>query len=399
MHMVVGTTVAAVAAYLFQLVGGRVLGPLEFAPVSILWTVLFLIYTILFLPVEQLTIRRLAVARGDAEVLRPALLPIGALGVASTAGVVAFAALTVDAFFAGRLLFITQAGLMVFGYFLFAVAKGFLAGRRRFREYGLATGAESVLRLAVAAAVLPFFTSGTGLAWAMVLAPFGVLWWRPFSPHGGDEVGEVPDEALGRSLAGHVSANAVSQTLLAGGPLLVGALHGTPEAVSIFFVTFTLFRGPITMTYSLVARVLPRFALLARGRADELRTWSVRLGLGGLALAGLGGVVGFGIGPALVALLFGPSFRPAPLLAALAATGVVAATFSSFLNQTLVARAATGRLAAAWLAALVVAGLAVALAAGPPEIRVAWGFAAGQLAALVTVMVAAAWGEKAPAPA
>ncbi len=397
--MVVGTTLAALAAYLFQLIGGRVLGPVRFAPISILWTVLFLVLTVLLLPIEQFTIRRLALAQGWAGSLRSAAPAMAAVAVGSVTGVLAFALLTRESFFAGTSLYAFQAGLMIFGYVIFALGRGYLAGRRRFREYGWATAAEGVIRLAVAGIVLALFATGPSLAWSMVVAPFVVLWWRPFRPPnedrrpaaGEEPLAEPPEEArAGRFLAGHVAANAASQTILAGGPLLVGALGGSPAAVSIFFVTFTLFRGPLSMTYSLVARVLPSFtALVARGEGTTLRRWSLRLGLGGLALSVLAGVVGWWMGPALVALFFGPGFRPSPSLAAMAASGAVAAMVSSFLNQVLIARAETARMAAAWSTALLAAGLAVVAASGPAEIQVGWGFAVGNLAALVVVMLMA----------
>ena len=41
-HMIVGTLVAALAAYLFQLIVGRSLGPTVFAPITVLWTIQFL---------------------------------------------------------------------------------------------------------------------------------------------------------------------------------------------------------------------------------------------------------------------------------------------------------------------------------------------------------------------
>jgi O-antigen/teichoic acid export membrane protein len=49
-YMIVGTFVAAVAAYLFQLVVGRSLGPTEFAPVTVLWTIQFLVFTTVSCP-------------------------------------------------------------------------------------------------------------------------------------------------------------------------------------------------------------------------------------------------------------------------------------------------------------------------------------------------------------
>src|SRR3989337_3844215 len=73
-YMIVGTLIAAVAAYLFQLVAGRDLGPTAFAPITVLWTIQFLVFTTVFVPMEQLTIRRLSAAEPEAGPRR--LFPI-----------------------------------------------------------------------------------------------------------------------------------------------------------------------------------------------------------------------------------------------------------------------------------------------------------------------------------
>jgi hypothetical protein len=65
-YMVVGTLVAAIGAYLFQLIAGRVLGPTALAPITVLWTIQFLVFTTVFMPMEQLTIRRLNLVREHA---------------------------------------------------------------------------------------------------------------------------------------------------------------------------------------------------------------------------------------------------------------------------------------------------------------------------------------------
>jgi len=45
------------------------------------------------------------------------------------------------------------AGLMVIGYGVFAFGRGRFGGKRQFRQYGLATAGESMLRLAIAIVV------------------------------------------------------------------------------------------------------------------------------------------------------------------------------------------------------------------------------------------------------
>ena len=61
--MVAGALIGAVGAYLFQVYGGRSLGPDAFAPVSVLWTTFFILATVLLVPVEQYVTREVASGR------------------------------------------------------------------------------------------------------------------------------------------------------------------------------------------------------------------------------------------------------------------------------------------------------------------------------------------------
>jgi O-antigen/teichoic acid export membrane protein len=61
-----GAIIAATAlsVYLFQVIAGRSLGPEGFAPIGILRTVSFLLFSVLYLPVEQYVTRRLILGGG-----------------------------------------------------------------------------------------------------------------------------------------------------------------------------------------------------------------------------------------------------------------------------------------------------------------------------------------------
>ena len=61
--MVAGGLIGAVGAYIFQAYGGRQLGTEAFAPVAQLWTVFFIIATVLLVPVEQYITREVAGGR------------------------------------------------------------------------------------------------------------------------------------------------------------------------------------------------------------------------------------------------------------------------------------------------------------------------------------------------
>ncbi|MCI0545606.1 MAG: hypothetical protein L0Z49_14380, partial [Actinobacteria bacterium] len=60
--MVGGSLIGALGAYLFQWYGARSLDPTELAPISALWTLFFILVTILLVPVEQYVTRE--VTRG-----------------------------------------------------------------------------------------------------------------------------------------------------------------------------------------------------------------------------------------------------------------------------------------------------------------------------------------------
>ncbi len=382
--MVVATALAAAGAYLFQLAGGRVLGAEAFAPVAALWTVQFLLVTILLLPVEQITIRRLRI--GGAESGPPTRLIAVTFGFAA-AGLGVFTALTIDEYFEGQDAFAVLAPLLVGTYASFMLGRGHLAGNLRYRDYGGATLAESLSRLVVAAVVLAVGMGAVALGWAMVVAPLSVFAFRPWRD---PEVATRPMPAAGRFLAGFVAANASAQTILAAGPLVVGALGATPTEFSVFFVTFLLFRAPLTLSYSLMARILPEFtALVAGGSSPRLGLWARRIAAVAVGLGAIAFVVGYFVGPGAVAVLFGDDFRPSPVLAALAASGVILATAALVVQQTLVARGVAGRQAAAWALGLAAAAVVVIAGGGDHLLRTGWAFLAGEGVALAGLVAGA----------
>ncbi|HEX5630619.1 MAG TPA: hypothetical protein VFY15_03095 [Acidimicrobiia bacterium] len=382
--MVLGTVVAALAAYAFQLVAGRALGPEQFAPITVLWTLQFLIFTTVFLPIEQLTIRRLAA--DDPERAPRTLFLVAVL--ASVVVATVFGAVTLDRLLDGRPMYLGVIVVLIAAYGGFAVARGALAGRRRFDSYGWATMAESVVRLAVAAGLIALGAGVTGVAWALVPGALAVYLWRPFHGTAAPDASLAVEES-GAALATFVAANAASQTIVAAGPLVVGALGASAKEVSVFFETFLLFRAPLSVAYSLVARVLPPFTrLVEAGRRIELHRWATRLGIVAAALAGAGFLVGDLIGPELVAVFLGEEYRPDSLLAGYAISGVVVATTALFVQQMLIALHATGAMAAAWSGGLAAAAVTIAVVPGTASDRVGLGFLIGEAVALTLIVAA-----------
>jgi len=380
LYIVAGTITAAIGAYLFQMVGGRALGTVDFDPVTALLTVHLLIFSVLLLPVEQFEIRRVTLDRtGGAGA-------IGAVIVFGAVGAVVFTLLTRNHFFAGETGYAVIAGVAVAFNALLAVARGRLAGHRRFRAYGLVSGIVAMARVGMALAFLAVVHSGLSVGWALAVAPVLTLAWHPFRRE--DPV-SVPreEEPGGRFLGGFVVASAASQVLLLAAPIAVRILDDTPGLMSIVFVTFQLFRAPIVVTQNLLARLLPPFTrLAAEGRRAELRAWAVRFGVAAVAVAPVAAVVGALLGPWAVRLLFGAAFQPGMATAGYAAAGIVIATTSLLAGQVLVAQGNTVRLAAAWGIGFAVAIVAMVPAIGAADVRVARAFVAGEVAALLAIV-------------
>lgn len=383
--MVAGGLIGAVGAYLFQVYGARQLDPEAFAPVSVLWTAFFILATILLVPVEQYVTREVASGRKALPADFKPAFAMTAVGAVLGGG---FVLVTLDDLFAGDLVYVAQIVLLMVGYSLLFVGKGVLAGSRRFAGVGWVLIVETAARLLAGILLLEVILDASALGWAMVVGGFSVLalvWWR----HDDGRVQE-PAGPAGRFLAGYVGGTASSQILLGGAPIAVAMLGGSPALVSIVFVTFTLYRAPLTLIFALQGRILPYLVGLSR---DANHHQLVRIARGvvviGAALAALGGLVGWVVGPEVVGLLYGEEYMPTDMLAMLAAGGVMAAAAAQITSQVLVAEGRTTRLSWAWLGGLLIGVLALILATGSPDLRVGIAFAAGEIAALGLMAVLA----------
>lgn len=380
--MIAGSLIGAVAAYLFNAVGTRALGDAAFAPIGALWTTLFVIATIVLVPLEQFATREASRNRHVWQNDRRVWATLIAVGIVLG---VAFVWSTDARFFGGEPVYVFQIAVMMAGYGMLFLGRGILAGHRRFSAVGILLATESVLRLAAAAIILGLGGGAVDLGWAMAIGPLMVLivpfWRRPE----GQSVGERT-ESPARFLAAYASGTAASQILLAASPLAVSFLGGSAALFSVVFVTFTLFRAPLTLIYSLQGRLLSMLVrMIDGGNRRRLRVFSAQVALGALLLTVLGWQVGRLVGPSVVSWLFGPDFDPSPAVAGLVAAGMVAASGAQITGQVLVAEGHTGRLATAWTAGLIVAVAALIGVDGAPDTVVAGAFALGELTALCVV--------------
>lgn len=401
--MIVGSLLAGVGAYLFQIVGARSVGEVDYAPISVLWTVQYLLTSILMTALENWVVRTTTSGDGSVHALRAAaprlLAAVGSVAVLTFGA--AYAAR--DLLLPGHTGLVVVVPLLVVAYSAFVIVRGVLAARERYKAYGGVTAIESMARLGGAAAVAVTIPSAALLALCLPLGAVSAAVWglvtrlRSATSEGdaSNRAGviafdqtEIPavGPGPGRFLAVTSSANAAAQILLAAGPLVLGPLGASPRDVSVLFVTLTAARVPLVIVQGgLLSRLLPTLTRMARGgAATALRMAGARLAIASAAAAVVAGLAGWVIGPPLVALLFGDGFRPGAATTATVAAGVVAATGAIIVNQVLIAMHRETLILLPWFIALAVAavGILVTGALAPVD-RVLIAFVLGEATALL----------------
>jgi O-antigen/teichoic acid export membrane protein len=391
--MVLGSAVGGLGAYLFQVVGTRVLGEEAFAPIGVLWTIQYLLVSVVLYAVETYVTRQTTLrARGEAAAVPTAALALLLAGIAAAVGGATWALR--DRLLGGLDDLALVAAGIVLAYGLLAVVRGRFAGTARFQSYGLVTGGESTIRLLFALGVTAIGATTREFAWLMPAgAALAALWVLAPAPNRTPDerdavVADLPQARIGRFLALTTTANAAAQTLLAGGPLVLPFLGAGPAEVSVFFITVTAARVPMVFAFGgILSRLLPTFTrMAANGDRQGLRRAGLGIGAGGTLVAVLAGGAAAAVGSPLVAAFFGAGFAPPWWLVAAAAAAVMLAASSLLLNQVLIGARAEHLVVAPWLVGL---GVGLAVVGGidtSASARVAAGLLAGEAVALVGLL-------------
>ncbi len=379
------------------MVGTRALGPVEYAPIGVLWTLQYLWIAVAVTALEAYVTRVATIDGERSATLRRFLRLLRGWLLAAAAGTAVVAWLLRWQLFEGIGDLALVLGLVVLAYGWYAVVRGRAAGSDRFRLYGLATIGESTIRLLAAVTVLAFAASTRALAWVFPVGPLLVaaLAWRPAQPATSRQHSDTPTTAaatpagdpLGaegtrrgvarRFLAATSTANASVQLLLASGPLVLVPLGADAVAISVFFTTSTAARVP--MTFALnggLSRLLPPMVRMAAdGDAAGLRR-AARVLVVAIATAALAaGAFASLVGAQAIALVFSEGFRPDRTFVTVITISTVLAVGGLLLDQLYIAMGREDRLPIVWLAALAIAGLLVVVLPGTPTLRVAVAFA------------------------
>src|SRR5687767_1201460 len=150
-----GVVGAGLCTYGFLTLAGRVLGPSDFAPVSALWALVFVVGPGLFLPLQQEVGRLLAsqrAGRGGGRARRLVGAVGGVLVVVVVAATLALAGPVVDELFAGREALLWCFLFSVAAYAVSFLARGTVTGLGDFPGYGALVLGEAAVRLVIAVA-------------------------------------------------------------------------------------------------------------------------------------------------------------------------------------------------------------------------------------------------------
>jgi O-antigen/teichoic acid export membrane protein len=389
--LTIGIASTGIFSFLYLALASRSLDSESYGRVSLMWSVMFVILSVIYRPIEQLLSRTIAErrARGlEGHPLRvPATIQAG-FALVFLAVALGLRGEITDHLYDGSdaLYWMTVVGVLAYAGSYFA--RGWLAGHQSFGLYGGLVLLESTSRFLFALAAAVGITSGqSAIALGMAVAPFVSLVVVPFALTRLRALGDPADprqeaqildagmegpahaeieEAVADLTMHHGTRFAISvfaimlaeQTLMNAAVLIVNASSGEALAGFVFNVLLIV-RAPLQLFQAIQTSILPHLAgLEARASGAEFAR-AIRVTV--LTIAGFAGAVALGllaIGPWVMSTFLGDKgFAYDRGGLALVAVGMGFHLIAGTLNQAALARRRAGLAAAAWLlsAALFVA--------------------------------------------
>ena len=381
-----GIGVTGLVTYAYFALASYALDDAAYGRVTLLWSAVFIVVSVLYRPVEQLLSRTIAEreARGQsgAAHLRVATQVQLALALAFAIVVLVSRERLEQGLFAGSDALYWVFVVSVLAYAASYFARGFLAGHRRFGLYGGLVLMESLSRVLFPLAVAVGIATGeAAVALGIAAAPIVSLAVVPWAL--ARRIGSRPSEAgpptaaLDAAAAGEPSAEALGgdaeftlargagfaaavllimlaeQAFLNAGPLIVNATSG-PEGAALAGLVFNVLliaRAPLQLFQAIQTSILPHLTRLrVSGDADPFRR-SVNVTLAATAVfASLVALGLLAVGPALMDVVFDDAFSYGRGGLVLVAVGMGLYLAAATLNQAALARGRARRAAACWLA-------------------------------------------------
>ncbi|MEI7858199.1 MAG: hypothetical protein WCI26_00065 [Acidimicrobiales bacterium] len=387
----VGLIITGATAYAYLILTARVLGPAKYAPLSVLWAMVFLVGPGVFLPLQQEVGRLFAQRRvegvGAGPVARRAAIIGGAL-LAFLLTVTAVAAVPLGrALFDSQYLLVAGFACALVGYLLLSLTWGVLAGSGRFTPYAVALSADGILRIAVCVvlAIVGVQTAGPyGLVMGITPAIAALIAMRGntdlLQPGPPAPWGDL-SSALGWLLVGSLGAQALANASIVAVELL--ANKSQRAEAGNFLAGVVIARFPLFLFGAVQAALLPRLARLSsEGQYRQFRSGMTRLLSLVAAIAVVSTVAAFLVGPWALQLLFGTKFILSRADLTMLAAGSGSYMVALAIVQALIALGHHARSAIGWIVGLAV--FVVVTAMGTTLLaRIELGFVSGAIAALV----------------
>jgi O-antigen/teichoic acid export membrane protein len=371
-------------------IASHVLGEESAKRLDVLWSVMFVIISVIYRPIEQLLSRTIAERRARGHAKHSVRVPIAIqTGFALVFLIVALAlkAVLIDHVFShyAALYYVLVVGTLAYAASYFA--RGWLAGHEYFALFGGLVLIESFSRLCFALAVALGITHGqTAVVLGIAAAPFVSLVVVPAAlarndTHPPESRGAPEIEELDAALAGPgtegveaaVAADELSlrrgsgfafavsgvmlseQTLLNAAVLTVDATSVNRALAGIVFNVLLIARAPLQLFQAIQTSLLPHLTGLETTEGHAAFARAIRVTV--LAIAAFAGAVALGllaIGPPVMQHLFGQHHAYNRFGLALIGLGMGMHLTSGALNQAALARNQARTAAVCWLIAAAV---------------------------------------------
>lgn len=375
--MALGT--AGALAYLFFAVASHSLDENDYGQIVVLWSVSFLVISILFRPVEQLLARTVAELEEQGRSVRhasrvAAVIQLTLCGL-FVAVVFALRPILQDDLFEGRALFFWVLVAAVLAFAGSYYARGFFAGSRRMRWYAALLIVEGGARLGLALTVAVGLSSGVELiAIAVAVAPLVSLAVVPFAirsstrPSDPAEGSWTPSPAVegapeftlaqGGGFAAAVLFIMLSEQVLLNSGVLFVRVSESAAAAGFIFNILMVARAPVVLFQAVAASLLPHLTRLrSRGGETSEAAFALSIRVTLLVVAGFAVAVTLGlvaIGPAVMQIAFGENFDYDRLGLVIIAVGMGFYLSAATLSQATLAQGKVRRAAGCWVVSSVV---------------------------------------------
>ncbi len=421
----VGIAATGVLTFAYFSIASHVLGDVQAKQIDLLWSVMFVIISVIYRPIEQLLSRTIADRRARGHGEHSLRVPITIqlfFAVAFLALALLLRHQAVQLFDGSSVLYwVLVVGTLAYAASYFA--RGYLAGQQLFGLYGGLVLLESLSRVCFAGSVALGLASGqSAVALGIAAAPFVSLVVVPaaFARRDGRRrttprtvltdaalegpgaegveqtaaiapVADRQDLSLRRGAGFALAVSGIQlaeQTLLNAAVLTVDATSSNRALAGIVFNVLLIARAPLQLFQAVQTSLLPHLAGLeaTEGRDAFGRAIAVTV----MAIAVFAGVVAVGlllVGPFAMRHLFGQRFTYGRTGLAVVGLGMGLHLVAGTLNQAALARNRARAAAVSWLIA---AGLFVAWSLtgviGDQLLRVELGYA-GATAALVLLLL------------